>query len=45
MAKKTVDNETVIQLLLAELKSVKAELNALKANTSGDSKTSEVRDP
>lgn len=41
MAKKTVDNEVVIEMLLNELKSVRAELNALKANASGTSKSSD----
>ncbi len=41
MAKRTVDNDTVIELLLAELKSLKAELNSLKANASGTSKSSD----
>ena len=40
MAKKTVDNEVVIELLLSELKSLKAELNSLKANASGTSNAS-----
>ena len=31
MAKRPVDNETVIELLLSELKSLRAEVNALKA--------------
>ena len=44
MAKKTVDNDVVIEMLLNELKSVRAELNALKASgassASGDSSAS-----
>jgi len=32
MAKKTVDNDTVIELLLSELKSLRAEVNALKTS-------------
>jgi len=40
MAKKTVDNDTVIELLLSELKSLRAEVNALK--TSDASKTGSV---
>ena len=32
MAKKTVDNDTVIELLLSELKSLRAEVNALKSS-------------
>ena len=39
MAKRSVDNETVIELLLAELKSLRAEVNALKADVP---KTSDV---
>ena len=31
MAKRTVDNEVIIQMLLSELKSLRAELNTLKA--------------
>lgn len=40
MAKKAVDNDTVIELLLSELKSLKAELNSLKASDA--SKTSDA---
>lgn len=32
MAKKTVDNDTVIEMLLSELKSLRAEVNALKTS-------------
>ena len=39
MARRAVDNETVIELLLAELKSLRAEVNALKADVP---KTSDV---
>ena len=39
MAKRTVDNETVIELLLSELKSLRAELNALKADAPKTSST------
>lgn len=43
MAKKTVDNDTVIEMLLAELKSVRAELNALKATDSSKAKTTQPK--
>lgn len=43
MAKKAVDNEVVIELLLSELKSLKAELNALKATDSPNTKTSQPK--
>jgi len=39
MAKKTVDNDVVIEMLLSELKSLRAELNALKAGDSPKAKT------
>ena len=39
MSKKTVDNDTVIELLLSELKSLRAEVNALKSSDA--SKTSD----
>lgn len=43
MAKKTIDNDTVIEMLLAELKSVRAELNALKATDSSKAKTTQPK--
>ena len=39
MAKKTVDNDTVIELLLSELKSLRAEVNALKNTSDAPPKT------
>jgi len=39
MAKRAIDNDAVIELLLSELKSLRAEINALKADTPKTSST------